>query len=188
MKYKFFSVALVLIISNAFISSAFAEVLIEAGIHTGGDEITLVNQSNAIIESTEAGSKYTLNIGGTKAFSDNIEAQFSLGIKSDASYGADQEASWVRYPVNAMVFYRTSKLRLGLGATVHLFPEFKVSGTAQSASTKYDDALGALFEIDYRLDSVFHIGLRYTDITYVSQTNGQRFDGSSVGLLIIVLI
>jgi len=188
MRHNLFSLALVLFVSNTIIPSSFAEVLLEAGIHTGGDEITLLDNSNTVIESTRAGSKYTLNIGGTKSFTDNVEAQFSLGIKSDASYSADKEASWVRYPLNAMLFYRTNKFRVGLGATAHFYPEFKVSGTTQNVSTKYEDAIGALFEIDYRLDSVFHLGLRYTDINYVSETNGQSFDGSSVGLLLIVLI
>lgn len=188
MKLRLISLALVLIIANVFISSSFAETLIEVGIHSGGDEITLVSESNAVIESTKAGGLYSFAFGGTKAYTDNIEAQLSFGIKSDASYSADNEFSWVRYPLNAMLFYHTKHLRLGLGATAHFYPKFKVSGTTKNASTTYKDAIGALFEIDYELDQIFHLGLRYTDIKYDSETDGRRFDGSSIGLLLIVLL
>jgi len=188
MKLRLISVALVFITPNVFISTSFAETLVEFGIHSGGDEITLVSESNTVIESTKAGSKYSFSIGGTKAFTDNYEAQFSFGIKSDASYSTDNESSWVRYPLNAMLFYHSEDLRLGLGTTAHLFAKFKASGTTNNASTTYKDAIGALFEIDYRLDRQYYLGLRYTSIKYVSEDNGNSYDGSSVGILIIVLI
>jgi len=187
MKFRFISLALVLILPYVFTSPVFAEVLIEFGVQSGGDEITLVSDTNTVIESTRAGGKYSFSLGGTKALTDKIEAQFSLGVLSDANYTKDDEASWERYPVNAMLFYRTENFRLGLGATAHFFPKFKVSGTTKNASTTYKDAIGALFEVDYRLNQDFHLGLRYTDIKYDSEADGTRYDGSSVGLLLIVL-
>jgi hypothetical protein len=187
MKFRFIAVALVLILPYVFIPAAFAEVLIEFGIQSGGDEITLVSDTNAVIESTKAGGRYSFAIGGTKALTDNIEAQLSLGIISDADYTKDDEATWERYPLNAMLFYRTENFRFGLGATAHFSPKFKVSGTTKNASTTYKDAIGGLFEIDYRLNRDFHLGLRYTNIKYDSEADGTRFDGSSVGLLLIVL-
>jgi len=187
MKFRFIPVALVLILLDLLIPSAFADVLIEFGIQSGGDEITLVSDTNDVIESTKAGGEYSFSVGGTKALTDNIEAQLSLGVISDANYTKDDEATWERYPLNAMLFYRTENFRLGLGATAHFSPKFKVSGTTKNASTTYKDAIGALFEIDYRLNKDFHLGLRYTDIKYDSEVDGKRFDGSSVGLLLIVL-
>lgn len=188
MKFRFSQLALILIILHAFISSSNAEVLLEIGIHTGGDEITLVDATNTVIESTNAGDKLSFALGGTKAITDNFEGQFSFGIKSDSHHTVDDEASWVRYPVNAMLFFHNENLRLGLGATVHFSPKYKVSGNTNNASSSFKDAIGALFEIDYRLNQQFHLGLRYTDIKYERENDGRRFDGSSVGLLLILLI
>ncbi|MGD8926989.1 MAG: hypothetical protein PVG20_09050 [Thioalkalispiraceae bacterium] len=188
MKFRYIQVALVLIIPYVFIPSSYAEALLELGIHSGGDEITLVDGSNTVIESTKAGSLYSFSLGGTLDYTDTIAAQLSFGIKSDSNFTKDNEASWVRYPFNAMLFYHRDNFRLGLGATVHFSPKYKVSGETKNASSSYKDALGALFEIDYRLNQQFHLGLRYTDIKYVRETDSASFDGSSVGLLLIVLI
>jgi hypothetical protein len=188
MKSRFIFVVSVLIIANFFTPTSYAKALLELGIHTGGDEITLVDGSNNVIESTKAGKLYSFALGGTIDYTETIEAQFSFGIKSDADYTSDDEASWVRYPLNAMLFYHGGNFRLGLGATAHFAPKFKVSGTTKNASDSYKDAIGALFEIDYRLNEQFYLGLRYTDIDYVRENDGQSFNGSSVGLLLILLI
>jgi hypothetical protein len=188
MKFRFILTALVLNIPLGFIPSAYARVLVELGIHTGGDEMTLVDDSNAVIESTKAGELYSLALGGTKAFTDNIEAQFTIGIKSNSNYALDSEASWVRYPVNGMIFYYSENYRLGLGATAHLYPKYKVSGTTKNASSSYKNALGGLLEFDYRLSGQLYLGLRYTAIEYVREDDGKRFDGSSIGLLLLLLI
>ena len=152
------------------------------------DEIILVDDSNVVIESTKAGELYSLALGGTLALTDNIEAQFSLGIKSNSNYAFDSEASWVRYPINAMLFYNYENFRLGLGATAHLFSKYKVSGATKNASSTYKNALGGLLEIDYRVSQSLHLGLRYTSIQYVSEDDGRGYDGSSIGLLLILLM
>lgn len=188
MKFRFILAASVLIIPFGLVSSAYAQFLFEIGVHTGGDEITLVDDSNAVIESTKAGSLYSLELGGTIAVTDNTEAQISFGIKSDANYSKDNEASWVRYPLNGMYFYHTEKFRLGLGATVHFTPKYKVSGTTKNASSTYKNAIGGLLEVDYRLSEQVHMGLRYTNIQYVREDDDRRFDGNSIGLMLLLLI
>ena len=126
--------------------------------------------------------------GSTIDLTDNLETQLSVGIKSDANFGKDYEASWVRYPLNAILFYRQENFRFGIGATAHLFPKYEVSSATVNASNTYEDAIGAILEFDYRINELAHLGLRYTDIDYVRESDGMSFDGSSVGLLIIFLI
>ena len=188
MKPGFITTALALIIPFSFIPSAHARVLFELGVHTGGDELILVDESTMATESTKAGGLYSLALGGTLEFTDNFEAQFSFGIKSGSNYSSENEASWVRYPLNALIFYHTEDVRLGLGATVHFVPEFKVSGSTKNASSTYKEAIGGLLEIDYRLTGEFYLGLRYTAIQYVRESDNRSFDGSSVGLLLLLLI
>ena len=188
MELRFIKVALVLIIPYVFVPSSYAEVILELGIHTGEKEITLVDSSNAVVESTKAGRRYSFALGGTVDATDNLEAQFTFGIKSDARYSEDSKASWVRYPFNAILFYHKEEFRLGLGATVHLFPKYEVSGETVNASNSYEDAIGALLEFDYRINELFLVGLRYTNIDYVREVDGKSFDGSSIGLLIILTI
>lgn len=188
MKFRFILATLVFLILYGLIPSAYARALVELGVHTGGDELTLVDDTNTVIESTKAGALYSLALGGTLAITDNIETQFSIGIKSDSNFTTDSEASWVRYPVNGMLFYYSEDFRLGLGATVHVYPKYKVSGATKNASSSYKDAIGGLLEIDYRVTGQLHMGLRYTNIQYVREDDGRRFDGSSIGVLLILLI
>lgn len=188
MKFRFITAVLVLIISLGFISCASARILIELGVHTGGDDTTLVDDSDVVIESTKAGGLYSLALGGTIDFTDNIEAQLSFGIKSDGKSSSDSNASWVRYPLNSMLFYRSENFRLGLGVTAHLSPKHKVSGAINNASNTYKDAIGSLVEIDYKINEVVFLGMRYTNIEYVRKDDGRRIDGSSIGLLLLLLL
>ena len=188
MTFKLVLAALVFIIPFVFIPSANARTIAELGIHTGGDEMTLVDDSNVVIESTKAGKLYSLALGGTLALSDKTEAQFTFGIKSDSNFTTNSEASWVRYPFNAILFYNYENFRLGLGATAHLFSKYKVSGDTKNASSTFKNSIGGLLEIDYRVAKQLHLGLRYTNIQYEREDDGRRFDGNSIGLLLILLM
>ncbi len=188
MKIRIITVFLILIIPYVFTPSSYADVLFELGIHTGEGEISLVDNSNAVVASTKAGRLYSFSIGGTIEHTDNLETQLSFGIKSDGQFSTDSETSWVRYPFNAIVFYRKQNFRIGLGATAHLFSKYETSGPAVNASNTYEDAIGAIVEFDYRINEQFHLGLRYTDINYVRENDSKRFDGSSIGIMLILLV
>lgn len=181
-----FSICFLLFVMLSCSETVIAGVVVELGGHFGGSELVTEPDTNGDQYIINAGERLSFAIGGAKQYTPAIEGQFSLGIKSDVIEGRDSELSWVRYPVNGLLFYRTETFRLGLGLTYHFSPELSGSGIAGNISQSYDDALGALFEMDFHITSGFMWGLRYTRIEYEPADGGTVLDGESVGLLLIV--
>ena len=165
-----------------------AETLLEAGIHHGGDELIIENYNNGGKDSSTAGDLFSLGIGGLKSYTKNIDGQFTIGIKSDIITSGELEVTWVRYPLNAMFFYRADTYRVGLGLTAHFAPKLKGTGAAENITENYKDALGGLFEIDFNINKTMLWGIRYTSIKYESDRRDRSIRGDSLGLLIIARI
>lgn len=185
---SFFVARTLFIVLLAYSHASLSETLIEAGIHLGGDELIIEDYSNGGKDSSKAGNLFSFAMGGTKSFSDNIDVQLSLGIKSDIINSENPEVTWVRYPLNAMVFYRTKAYRIGLGITDHLSPKLNGNGVASNISESYHDAIGALFEVDVKINDTFLWGLRFTNIKYESRRRDRSLNGNSLGLLIMALL
>jgi len=168
--------------------ATLAETLLEAGVHSGGDELIIDNYSNGAKDSSNAGDLFSFAIGGTKSFTKNIEGQLSIGVKSNIINTTEPEVTWVRYPLNAIVFYRSETYRIGLGITTHFSPKLKGNGVASNISEGYKDAIGGLFEVDFTINKHFLWGIRYTSINYESNLRNRNVKGNSLGLLIIALI
>lgn len=175
-----------LIVTILCSQTAVAEVIVELGVNFGGTELITEPDTNGNRDTFRAGERLSFAIGGTKHYTPEIEGQFSLGVKSDVVESMDKEVSWVRYPVNGLLFYRAEKFRLGLGLTYHFSPNISGSGTAGNISQRYEDALGTLLELDFNLTQGFMWGLRYTYIEYEPADGGAAVDGESIGVLLIV--
>lgn len=177
-----------LIFLLTYIPSSYAQTLIEAGIHYGGDELVTTNFTNGQRISDRAGNLFSLAFGGTKAYSDTVVGQFSIGAKTDIVNNSNPEVTWVRFPLNTTLFYRQAKYRVGLGLTVHFSPKLKGTGVASNITTDFKDAIGGIFEVDFNIGKTFLWGLRYTRIDYQSKIGDRRMNGDSLGLLIIALL
>jgi len=177
--------SLLLVLSLAYSQAAWSDMIIEAGFHLGGDELIQEPYSNGETGSIKAGNMFSFDFGPLKQFSEQFEGQLSLGIKSDVIYSGDVEVSWIRYPLNTLLFYRAEKYRLGLGVTYHFSPKLKGGDFASNISQSYKNAFGTLLEIDFNLKSGFMWGLRYTRIEYETTQGDRVVDGNSLGILII---
>ena len=179
---------LLFIVLLTYGSASFAETLIEVGIHLGGDELIIESYSNGAKDSSTGGNLFSFAMGGTKSFAKNIDGQLSIGVKSDIINTGDPEVTWVRYPLNATVFYRSEEYRIGLGLTAHLAPKLEGDGVASNISENFKDALGGLVEINFNINKTILWGLRYTNIKYESDRRDRSVSGNSVGVLIVALI
>ena len=82
----------------------------------------------------------------------------------------------------ALFIYKiNSDIQIGAGLTYHTNVELRGTGVLES-SYKFDNALGALAEIDYFWDPKSYIGLVFTAIDY--EINGSTFNGNSSGIVI----
>ena len=177
--------SLLLLIALAYSQVACSDMIIEAGFHLGGDELLQEPYSNGEKGSLKAGNMFSFDLGPLKQFSEQFEAQFTFGIKSDVIYSGEIEVSWIRYPFNAIFFYRGEEYRLGLGATYHYSPKVKGQDFASNVSQTYKNAFGALLEVDFDIKPGFMWGLRYTLIDYETEQGDRVVDGNSLGILII---
>ena len=165
-----------------------ADTLIEVGIHYGGDEVIQGNYSNGARDASKAGGLFSFSIGGVKSFTDTLDGQPSLGIKSDIINPSAPEVTCVRYPINSILFYRAESYRVGLGLTAHLAPKLEGDGVASNISQDFKDAIGGLLEIDFNIDDTFLWGIRYTAIKSETSQGDRSISGNSFGLMLIAVI
>ncbi len=187
MNYKYAILVSVMVISAHLLTpqSVSADTIIEMGVHFGGDELIYESYDNGDKDTMKAGELFSFGFGRLYQLSSSWETQLTFGIKSDAKYDQDVNISWVRYPLNGLIFYRMTGIRVGMGVTYHLSPNLQGSGHAGNIGEKYNNALGGLMEIDFIKNKRFLWGIRLTLIEYESKKDSHVVDGSSIVFLII---
>lgn len=162
--------------------------VIYLNIDSGGD--TLIETSEGDV--TGGG---LVHLAGGLAFKgyagDNLETQFTFGMKADSVSGSNGSASFYRWPLELTQFYRDGRFRAGAGLTYHMNPEADCDIDHWEAgcdfTVRFDDALGYVLQADYVMEletavREITIGGRYTSIDYEVSATGEKFDGNSVGL------
>lgn len=156
------------------------------GYDFGGDTLANVRFTNGDTDSVKANEGFFLGAGVSIVNeAKNIETELSLAYKFGGSTASNGDITFKTMPLEALVFYRWEKIRAGGGLTYHLSPELEVSGAGSgfAANTKYDDALGFVFQVDYRVTEKINVGVRYTAIDYDQQNSTRSFGGNSVGFV-----
>jgi len=163
-------------------ASRAAEVrpVLVAGYDTGGDEIQGVTFTSGKNDSIRANEGFYLG-GGVSVLNDagNIEFQGTLSVKYQGISADNGHITWIRYPLDALIFYRAERFRVGGGMTYVMHPQLEGSGVASSINTTPDNTIGLLLQADYMLGKV-GIGLRFTGLDY--KMNGSTLKASGAGL------
>jgi hypothetical protein len=175
---------LVLMVAAAVpVASLAADVrpVVRIGFDFGGDKLAGATFTNGSSDTIKAGELLYLG-GGLSVITDSkdIEVEVTLSYKNDSINASNGKIDWTRYPLDALVFYRMTKFRVGGGLTYHIGPKLSGSGVASNVNGNFDDSLGFLLEGDYLVTQKVNVGLRYTNIKY--KTGGASIDGSSVGI------
>ena len=152
-----------------------------AGFDTGGDKLLTVTFTNGETDSIRANQGLYAG-GGISVLTDSkdIEFQGTLAIKYDGVSASNGDATFTRLPLDALVFYRWEKFRLGAGLTYVMNPKVKTSGIPpQDLNVTLDNAFGGLVQADFLLGRVA-IGVRYTALDY--KFRGNTIKASGAGL------
>ena len=112
--------------------------------------------------------------------SDNVETQFTIGWKAKGITADDGKVTFHRIPLEALIFAKQEKFRIGGGLTYHLNPELSGHGSVGAADFSFDNALGFIVEADY-LVSIIQIGVRGSFITY--KKDGVEIDGNGIDIV-----
>lgn len=170
----------VLAAAPAAAHAAAVRPAVVAGYDTGGDEIVAVNFTSGETDSIRANEGLYLG-GGVSVLNDagNLEFLGTLSVKYQAIHASNGDVTWIRFPLEALLFYRVRSFRLGGGPTYVMRPRLKGTGDASGIDTAFDNALGAVLQGDYLLGRVA-LGLRYTILDYKAGGNTVRSNGVGV--------
>ena len=151
-----------------------------AGYDTGGDKLVTVTFTNGDSESIRANEGLYVG-GGISVMNDdkNIEFVGTVNYKYQRVSADNGDITWTRVPIDALLFYRWQKVRVGGGLTFQLSPKLSGSGFAGGVNPSIDNAVGALLQADYLLGKV-NIGLRATFVDFKS--GGATAKGNGVGV------
>ena len=165
------------------LSSQAVEVhpAIVAGADFGGDKIVTVTFTNGDTQSIRAGDGLYLGAGVSIRNDDNkIEFLGTVNYKYTSVSADNGDVTWTRVPLDALVFYRWERFRVGGGVTYHMSPKIHGSGAASGLNVTVDNALGEVLQADLLVGPKFSIGARYTHIEY--KNNSGNAKGDSAGL------
>jgi hypothetical protein len=170
------------------------------GYDGGGDELTTVQVNSSLTGNSSQtvrvaqGAAFTVGAAFANDEAKQFETVASLGFKTGGPRADNAKATFTSMPLTLMQFYRPSDVRLGLGGTFNLSPEFTQKLTNNNVEVSYDDAFGLVAQVGWApLAQAYSVDLRYTSIkfqpksakfngTNINTSNASKSDGSSIGL------
>ncbi|MEJ2444312.1 MAG: hypothetical protein P8Y42_12775 [Exilibacterium sp.] len=171
---KNLSAVIAVVMLGAASANALAENnwYVDFALASGGDdlaevEVEYIGGDTGDVDIT-AGGGFSFAAGRSFDLSENgpWEGYVSLGYKSDGVFAiSGDNASFDRFPIDAMAFYRLGKFKIGGGVTYELNPELDLDDTGLG-SFDFDNALGVMAQFDWVVSDSVAIGLRYTAIDY----------------------
>ncbi len=167
---------------------AALDFLAEIGIHEGGDDLITINFIDGSSRDLQAGEFLSLAGGIAWDMGSIMEGRLTAGWKGDEVSATNGSVKLNRWTSDFMLFFKAGGWRFGGGAAYHWDVQLEGSGDASSASADFDNAAGAVAEIDYYFNENAYIGLQYLNIEYDRQAtlnnSARTFDASSIGLII----
>jgi hypothetical protein len=149
----------------------------------GGEKVVEFQYSDGSTPEVTAGGGLLLSAGAAFEIINSLDAQLSAGWKyRTIPKVSNQSASWSRFPVEGLLFYRLPLgLRLGGGATVHLGNVLKADGDALNTRVEFKTNPGYLLQAEYVMRN-FSFDVRYTMMKYEIESGGSgTIDANSVG-------
>lgn len=111
-----------------------------------------------------------------------LDLLVTAGYKSNSIVAGDDSVSFDRFLLTGMLMYDFGPVQLGAGLTREMNIDLDVDD-AGLTNTDFDDALGKVFALDFRVADNFLVGLRHTRIEYEPEGFSQfKIDGNNTGL------
>jgi hypothetical protein len=167
------------------------------GITVGGDVISRLVRSDGTYRDITAGGLYQAGLGALyqwEAIPFSAELTFNYHVNSD--HNANDDASFRRNPVEAMVYFNgLGRFRIGGGLRYVYAARATSSINGVTERITFANATGSIAEIGYQVVPYGWINLRYVKETYKVATRSTTgptppppvntsYDGSHVGLFI----
>lgn len=156
--------------------------LFNLGFEAGGDRLQTVTFTNGDTEYIKAGDGFIIE-GGAEIQSDaHFGMHLLLGLKADSVGGDNGDVMFYRTTLTGLGTYRVNEFTMAAGLTYHLSPELDGDGVASNVNVPFEDALGTVIQLGYRVVPDMDIGLRATMISYDVENSPVSVDGDSIGM------
>jgi hypothetical protein len=141
--------------------------LIKAGFDVGGDTMVSVVFTNGDTEKVRANEGFYLGAGATILDeARNMEYHVTLAYKFALVDADNGDIEWSRIPLEALVFYRFPRARVGGGLTYHINPKLEGSGVVGGLDIEFKNALGLVLQADWLITRKIALGGRFTFLEY----------------------
>jgi hypothetical protein len=162
-----------------------ADLHLEVGVHSGGDDLKLTNTTQTG-SGLKAGETMSVAIGVVFQPVNAVELQATFGYKYGFDTPLDDFASFLRSELNFLAFYRAGAWRFGGGVTRHQSIRLEASNFTDT-TVEFQDASGRILELGFKYNNWGYLGLRYTNIEYVTKpgfnVNNVTVSGNSIGVI-----
>ena len=174
-------------LSTAMASSAEAQIKLRGmarlGAEMGGEKVIEFQYADGSTPSMTSGGGLVVTGGLAFGLLNALDAQVNAGWKyRTIPKASNQEASWSRFPVEGLLFYRLPLgLRVGGGATMHLNNVLEASGATLNTRLEFKNNPGFLFQAEYAMRNI-SLDVRYTMMKYEVESGGSgTVDANSLG-------
>ena len=154
------------------------------GLEAGGDKVIEFQYEDGSTPDVTAGGGLLLSGGAALQLAPILDAQVNVGFKYRTIPAAtNQDATWMRFPVEALLFFRAPNgVRVGGGTTVHLANTLKASGGVLNSKMDFKNKPGFLLQAEYVARSV-SFDVRYTIMDYEVERGGSgTISANSIGV------
>ena len=165
--------------------------MIQLGYDWGGTTLATVYHPYDGTTKIRAGEGVSLEAGASVTMPENnFEMQFLVGYKFDQDDANNGDVTWDTVPFTALAMINNKRWKFGGGVTYHLNPHLSggFSGYENgvyfndSVDDKYDNAIGGVGVIQYKVTNAFTVGLKGTLIEYkLTNDSSVTAKGNSVG-------
>jgi hypothetical protein len=167
--------------------------ILQMGYDFGGTTLATVENDSyydSSIDKVRAGQGLGFEVGAV-VDSPNVELQFLVGYRFDNESAYNGDVTWDVIPFTALAMFKSQRWKMGGGLTYHLNPSLEGSFSGydlngdyfhDTADDEYENALGAIVQMQYRLTDNFSMGIKGTFIEYkLKKDNSVTANGNSIG-------
>ena len=168
--------------------------ILQMGYDFGGTTLATVEHDGyyeSSINKIRAGQGLSFEAGAV-IDSPNLELQFLIGYKFDNESASNGDVTWDIIPFTALAMFKSHRWKFGGGLTYHLNPALNGSFKGydgngdyfhDEADDEYENAFGAVAQMQYRLTNNFSMGLKGTFIEYkLKKDNTITAKGNAIGV------
>ncbi len=165
-------------------SDADTKILGTFGLTFGGDKLATLRYTNGDSSTVHGGGLVLFGVGFDHRFGNGWELQSSINYQVDRANARNGDATFQRFPIDVLGFYRIGNHRFGGGITYHIDPKFSADAPGAHETVNFDNALGGVVEYDYFFGRSLSVGLRGTVIDYKSSDIEGNVNGNYIGLML----